>query len=154
MTPPETSETSETTKKILIIDDDAEFADSLAATISRSREFDLHIETDSRKARSTALEFRPDLILLDVLMEKLSGPDLYFLFQRDGDLKKVPTIVLSGVLEPKGKKSGAANGLGILKRVPRLSKPFQLAELLATIDEQLEKAAKKARPRRTKKKAA
>ena len=137
-------------KRILIIDDDAEFAESLALTIRRNREFEIKIETESSNARQTALEFAPDLILLDVMMDKLSGPDLYFLFQRDGALKKLPTIVISGVVDEKGKHSSAV-GLGLLKRVPRLSKPFQLNDLLTTIDLQLEKAAKKARTRAKKK---
>lgn len=134
------------TKRILIIDDDADFAESLALTIGRSRPFEIHVENHSQLARTTALKFQPDLILLDIMMDRLSGPDLYFLFQRDPFLKKVPVVVVSGIVEEDGKDSTAV-GLGFLKRVPRLSKPFALAQLLEAIDTQLEKAAKKRAPR-------
>lgn len=138
------------TKRILIIDDDADFAESLAVTIGRSRPFEVEVENHSQLARTTALKFEPHLILLDIMMDRLSGPDLYFLFQRDQFLKKIPVVVVSGVIDADGKDTSAV-GLGFMKRVPRLSKPFALAQLLEAIDTQLEKAAKKRAPRTRKK---
>ncbi|MEM1295442.1 MAG: response regulator, partial [Verrucomicrobiota bacterium] len=93
------------TKRILIIDDDADFADSLAVTISRSRPFEIEVENHSQLARTTALKFKPDLILLDIMMDRLSGPDLYFLFQRDEFLKKVPVVVVSGLVDENNKEA-------------------------------------------------
>ncbi len=131
--------------RILIIDDDENFAESLALTLCRNRSFETKIETHSSNARNTALQFLPDIILMDVLMETLSGPDLYFLFQRDATLRPIPTIVISATVSV-GPGASSAVGLGLLKKVPQLSKPFQLNQLLATIDEQLTIAAKKRRP--------
>tara|TARA_R110002096_G_scaffold147671_27_gene307891 strand:- start:442 stop:903 length:462 start_codon:yes stop_codon:yes gene_type:complete len=138
------------TKRILIIDDDADFAESLAVTISRSRPFEIEVENHSQLARTTALRFRPDLMILDVMMDRLSGPDLYFLFQRDENLKRIPIVIISGIINQDGEDTSAV-GLGFVKRVPRLSKPFALNHLLEAMDAQLEKASRKRAPRRRKK---
>ena len=128
-------------KRVLIIDDDQDFAESLQMSLVRGSDYEVAFECCSGRARSTAREFQPDLILLDVMLNKISGSDLYFLFQRDATLKDTPVIVLSGLVEQAsagGKE--VAFGLGMLRRLPAMPKPFHLNDLLAAIDREIAKA--------------
>lgn len=132
-------------KKVLIIDDDEEFAESLQASLVRTGKFDVACESCSGRARSTAREFRPDVILLDIMLNKISGSDIYFLFQRDADLKHTPVIVLSALVEEEsagGKE--VVFGLGLLRRLPAIPKPFRLAGLIEAIDREIAKAENQA----------
>jgi DNA-binding response OmpR family regulator len=67
---------SEEKKKILIIDDERAFSVMLQLNLSSWEQYEVIIENDSRNALKTALQFIPDLVLLDVIMPHLEGPDV------------------------------------------------------------------------------
>lgn len=136
-------------KKILIIDDDEDFAESLMMSLQRASDYEVAYECCSGRARSTARDFQPDLILLDVMLNKISGSDLYFLFQRDASLKDTPVIVISALVEEvsNGGKE-VAFGLGLLRRLPAMPKPFQLDQLLEAIDREISKSEAQAQVER------
>ncbi|MFT5470406.1 MAG: DNA-binding response OmpR family regulator [Verrucomicrobiales bacterium] len=137
----QTSPDTKSPRKVLIIDDDEEFAESLTMSLGRGSDFEVAYETCSGRARATAREFQPDLILLDVMLNKISGSDLYFLFQRDADLKNTPVIVLSALIEEEsagGKE--VAYGIGLLRRLPAFPKPFRLSGLIEAVNREIDKA--------------
>jgi len=59
-------------KRILVVEDEAAIADSVAYSLKREG-FDTRIAADGEAALRLTAEFKPDLILLDLMLPNLSG---------------------------------------------------------------------------------
>jgi len=59
--------------KVLIVDDDHDVADSLAAMVRVVLDYDVAVSYDGREAIETAGEYQPDAVILDVNMPVLDG---------------------------------------------------------------------------------
>lgn len=90
--------------KILVIDDDPQFSALVQLNLGQSGEYEVAIENDSTKAMKLAREFKPDLVILDIVMPGLDGGDIERLFRADPDLSDVPIIIMSAIVEniPQG----------------------------------------------------
>jgi CheY-like chemotaxis protein len=71
-------------------------------------------------------DFRPNLIIVDLLMPVMDGMELIDSLRSDGRLAEVPVLVVSGVDVPKRAR---------LPQTLYLRKPFRKAELLASIEQ-------------------
>jgi len=76
---------------------------------------------------------RPDIILLDIMMPKINGLEVLELFKRSPELKKVPVIAFSNLLDKEAEKAALARGAAryIIKS------QFQSKELQAVITDVL-----------------
>lgn len=82
---------------VLIIDDDIDSAEVLAAVVRRLRH-DARVGYDGQEGLRLAKERMPDLALLDVEMPLLDGPGMaYQMLLHDMGLENVPLVLLSGV---------------------------------------------------------
>jgi two-component system, sensor histidine kinase len=59
--------------KILIVDDDRDVADSLAALVRVVLDYDVCVRYNGESAISAAAEYRPDVVILDINMPGLDG---------------------------------------------------------------------------------
>lgn len=100
----------ETKKKILLVEDD----EALAA-VYRSRleleGFETMEVNNGEKALSAAVEFKPDLILLDVMMPKISGFDVLDIIRNTPETANIHVIMLTALSQPKDKEK--AESLGV-----------------------------------------
>ena len=86
-------------KKILIIDDDPDFVDSIRAVLE-ARGYTVDSAPDGTEGFKKAKEIIPNLIILDVMMTKnTEGFEVSREFQKDEDLKSVPIIMITGIRE-------------------------------------------------------
>jgi two-component system, OmpR family, alkaline phosphatase synthesis response regulator PhoP len=86
-------------KKILIIDDDPDFVDSIRAVLE-ARGYKVESAPDGTEGFKKAKEIIPNLIILDVMMTKnTEGFEVSREFQKDEDLKSVPIIMITGIRE-------------------------------------------------------
>lgn len=96
-------------KKILLVEDD-----EALATVYESRlqleGFDTRVVNDGEKALSTALDYRPDLILLDVMMPRVSGFDVLDILRNTPDTAKMRVIMLTALSQPKDKERAQTLG--------------------------------------------
>lgn len=97
-------------KKILLVEDDT----SLAA-VYRSR---LELEGfmvdevhNGEDALSKTVEFKPDLILLDAMMPKISGFDVLDILRNTPETTNIRVIMLTALSQPKDKER--AESLGV-----------------------------------------
>lgn len=97
-------------KKILLVEDDV----ALAA-VYRSRleleGFDIREVNNGEEALSAAVEFKPDLILLDAMMPKISGFDVLDILRNTPDTTNIRVIMLTALSQPKDKERAEALGV-------------------------------------------
>lgn len=100
----------DTKKKILLVEDDI----ALAA-VYRSRleieGFDIREVNNGEQALSAALDFKPDLILLDAMMPKISGFDVLDILRNTPETSAIRIIMLTALSQPKDKER--AESLGV-----------------------------------------
>ncbi|HLJ93558.1 MAG TPA: response regulator [Gemmataceae bacterium] len=89
------SSNGEAKLRILIVEDDADTADSMAILL-RMFTFDVQVATDGAAALRTALEKQPDVILLDIGLPKLDGWQLAEQIRSHVTGKRPLLIALSG----------------------------------------------------------
>jgi DNA-binding response OmpR family regulator len=97
-------------KKILLVEDD----DSLAAvyqTRLEAENFSVRRVPNGEDALANALEFKPDLILLDVMMPKVSGFDVLDILRNTPDTAKIKIIMLTALSQDSDKEK--AQKLGV-----------------------------------------
>ena len=97
-------------KKILLVEDDM----ALSA-VYRSRleieGFDVREANNGEDALSATVEYRPDLILLDVMMPKISGFDVLDILRNTPETANVRIIMLTALSQPKDRER--AESLGV-----------------------------------------
>jgi len=121
------------TKRILVIDDEEPICRMIEKILVSAGGYVVRIETNGTKAISAATSFEPDLILLDIIMPGVEGPEISKLLLRDRRLKKVPVVFITGILtdDDVGKREGT-----MLNR-PCIAKPITKVKLLDCVREQL-----------------
>ena len=99
-----------TKKKILLVEDDVALA-----SVYRSRleleGFEINEVHNGEDALSTAISFKPDLILLDAMMPKISGFDVLDILRNTPETTNIRVIMLTALSQPKDKER--AEQLGV-----------------------------------------
>lgn len=85
----------QTRRRILLIDDDADGVELLALLLQAMNQ-QTRVVTDSALAVQAAVEFDPDVIIIDLEMPKLSGFDLALAFRESPHRGEVGLFALSG----------------------------------------------------------
>lgn len=119
------------TKRILIVDDEAGFTRLLKLTLEGTKRYIVKEENDGSQALTVARQFRPDLMLLDIVMPKMDGGDVARQITADPTLKSVKIIFLTAIVSQKEVHAGGIGG------IPFMAKPVSLAALTKMIDETL-----------------
>jgi len=100
----------DTKKKILLVEDD-----TALAAVYRSRleleGFEIREVNNGEEALSAAIDFKPDLILLDAMMPKISGFDVLDILRNTPDTADVRVIMLTALSQPKDKERAEALGV-------------------------------------------
>ncbi|MFA5260040.1 MAG: response regulator [Candidatus Omnitrophota bacterium] len=86
-------------KKILVVDDEADLCELVQGSLQKTGEYIVETVSDPERVIDKCRDFKPDLILLDIVMPKLKGTDLIKELRRDRDLGRVRIIVTSGLGE-------------------------------------------------------
>ena len=115
--------------KILIVDDEAGFTKLAKLTLS---DYEICEENNSTRALETARKFRPDLILLDVVMPDVDGGDIAAQIHADPLLKKIPIIFLTAIVTEKETEKRQLFG-----GYPFISKPVTPERLVENIEKYL-----------------
>lgn len=96
-------------KKILLVEDDDHLA-SVYLTRLKAETFDVMREADGEKALSTAIKYKPDLMLLDVMMPKLSGFDVLDILRNTPETAKTKIIILTALGQSADKERAKSLG--------------------------------------------
>ena len=97
-------------KKILLVEDDTALAAVYRARLELEG-FDIREVNNGEDALSATIEYRPDLILLDAMMPKISGFDVLDILRNTPETTNVRVIMLTALSQQKDKER--AEGLGV-----------------------------------------
>ena len=119
-------------RRILIVDNDRESTRLVKILLERTGRYLVLEENDATKAHQSARNFRPDVILLDIVMPETDGGEVAAQIQADPELQRTPIIFLTALVT----KAEAKTGLRIQGH-PFLAKPISIPELIKGIEENL-----------------
>ncbi len=89
--------------KILLIDDSRPILKENARVLSEAG-YDVVCSDDGESALKMAKGHKPDLILLDMILPKLSGPEILKRLKKDPATASIPVVVLSSLSEKNRQK--------------------------------------------------
>ena len=119
-------------RRILIVDDDRDSTHLIKILLEKISHYLVLEENDAAKAHESARDFRPDLILLDIMMPQIDRGDIAGQIDADPGLQRTPIIFLTALVT----KAEAKAGLHIQGH-PVLAKPIDIPELINRIEENL-----------------
>jgi DNA-binding response OmpR family regulator len=96
-------------KKILLVEDDATLANVYLSRLELEG-FDVEHVANGELALSKAIDFKPDLIVLDAMMPKINGFDVLDILRNTPETMNVRIIMLTALSQPKDKERAAALG--------------------------------------------
>jgi len=97
-------------KRILLVEDDDNMA-GVYSTRLEAEGFDIKRVPNGEEALAAAIEFHPDLILLDVMMPKVSGFDVLDILRNTPETANLRVIMLTALSQETDKKR--AEDLGV-----------------------------------------
>lgn len=120
-------------RKILIVDDEADLIKILKKCLERTGNYEIRTENQSTNAIASIRDFKPDLILLDMIMPKINGDEIAAYVQADKQLKHIKIVFFTATTDEPGTgiKSNIRAGNVII------NKPVKLDKLIDCFEEQL-----------------
>lgn len=121
-----------TKKKILIIDDEDAFGKMVKINLEMLGDYDVRVETMGGNGLQAAWEFRPDLILLDVIMRDMSGPEVAKWLRADSHFRHTPILFLTAMTEDDIAPAKVGG-----EKFPLIQKPVSIEDLTRSIEANL-----------------
>lgn len=122
-------------KRVLIVDDEPNIVTALEFLLEK-RGYEVKVAVNGEQALAQLDAFRPDLVLLDVMMPKVSGYEVCQRMRSQPQWQGIKIVMLSA----KGREVEVSKGMSLGADL-YVTKPFSSAELVATIDNLLTGAA-------------
>lgn len=86
-------------RKVLVVDDDVELVELLVDVFERDGRFEVKTANNGFDAGMLVREFRPDLVVLDVMLPDINGKEVCVRVRNDDTLESVKIICISGMVE-------------------------------------------------------
>jgi len=115
--------------RILIVDNNSKFARSARLLLDQSGNYIACTVIDPRRALETARSFKPDLVLVDLIMPQEDGPEAAAQLEADWALHGVPIVFFTSLITAEEAKDGRrVYGHRILPKPASNSELFELVE--------------------------
>jgi len=112
--------------RILVVDDEPSLTRQLKRQLEGTERFEVWTESSGRGALAAAGQFRPEVVLLDVMMPDMDGGEVKFRLEQVPELADTVFIYLTALY------NGDHNDKGIF-----LAKPAELERIMECIDRHL-----------------
>lgn len=112
------------TKRILVVDDAADVRQMLRVVLTRNG-YDVLVASNGQAGLASAFDGKPDLILLDIMMQDMDGWEVLKLLKMEEATREIPVVILSARVELKDKIRGLQEGA-----VDYVTKPFVVRDVL------------------------
>ena len=112
-------------KTILVVEDDEDIGSFIVEALLQETPHQALLVTTGSKALETVKTIKPNLFVLDYLLPRMNGIDLYDQLHGTKELEHIPAIMMSANLPASEARK---------RKITCLKKPFELDELLQTIE--------------------
>jgi CheY-like chemotaxis protein len=119
-------------RRILIVDDDPDSTHLVKILLEKTGNYVVLEENDADQAHQSARNFRPDAILLDIMMPKTDGGEVAAQIEADPELRSTPIIFLTALVTEPETKAGLR-----IEGHRSLAKPINIPQLIDQIEESL-----------------
>ena len=120
-------------KRILVVDDEPALTRMIKLNLEQTERYEVRTENLGRKAIEAAREFRPDLILLDVMMPGMLGSEIAAQLEADPELRAIKYVFLTAMVT----KEEAQRSFGAIGGHTFIAKPISADDLCKVIEDQL-----------------
>jgi two-component system alkaline phosphatase synthesis response regulator PhoP len=117
-------------KKILVVDDEEDLTYFLKANLEIEENYEVFIVTRAKDVFKSALKYKPDLIILDIMMPQVDGIEILKKIKQSKNTLDIPVIILSAKIDDATKIKAAK-----LYVECYITKPVQIEELKEKIKE-------------------
>ncbi|HEY7329647.1 MAG TPA: response regulator [Gemmataceae bacterium] len=112
-------------RKVLLVDDDAELVELMNKFLDEDGRFEVRIASNGFDAGLMVKEYRPDIIVLDVMLPDINGKEVCHRIRADATLEDVRILCISGMIE-----EDKVQELRLAGADKFLHKPFDVEELI------------------------
>jgi CheY-like chemotaxis protein len=117
-------------RRVLIVDDDPASTHLVKVLLERAGAYVVLEENDAAKAFETTRNFRPDVILLDIMMPQTDGAEVAAQIDADPELQSTPIIFLTALVTEPETKAGLR-----IEGHRSVAKPINIPELIIQIEQ-------------------
>jgi excisionase family DNA binding protein len=120
-------------RKVLLVDDDEELVELITDVLKSDGRFEVRVAGNGFAAGMVVKEYKPDLVVLDVMLPDINGRDVCQLIRSDPALEDVRIVCISGMVE-----EDKVEELKMAGADDFLQKPFDVEELVERMCAQLD----------------
>ena len=114
--------------RILIVDNSSKFTRSVRLLLEQTGNYVACAVNDPRRALETARSFKPDLVLVDLIMPQADGSEVAAQLEADWALHEVPIVFVTALITPEEARDGRRiNGHRVL---PKPTRGFDLIRVV------------------------
>ena len=117
--------------RILIVDDEPDFSALFKENLEEAGNYEVEVVNEPKEAVAKAKEFRPELIFVDVVMPSMDGGDVVAALKLEPRLARVPTLMLTALVEEdESSATGESErgGLTFVSKTTHLDKILDIIE--------------------------
>jgi len=120
-------------RKVLLVDDDLELVELMTKVLEEDGRFEVRVATTGFDAGMMVKEYRPDIIVLDVMLPDINGKEVCHRVRADSTLEDVRILCISGMIEEDKVQDLKLSGADDF-----LPKPFEIEDLIDRMCSMLE----------------
>lgn len=113
-------------KKILVADDEKHIVQIVQFNLEKKGNYEVIVASDGEMALELIRQEKPDLVISDIMMPKMTGFELFEALRKDEEIKDTPFIILTAKGQDSYFEEGQEKGI-----LHILTKPFSPKALLA-----------------------
>lgn len=115
-------------KRLLYVDDEADIREVASMSLELNSEFEVRTCASGAEALPVAAEWRPELILLDVMMPGMDGPTTFAHLREDPATSGIPVVFITA--RTQGPEIERFEALGARGVIAKPFDPMTLATLV------------------------
>jgi excisionase family DNA binding protein len=120
-------------RKVLLVDDEPEIVEVVNSALLADGRFEVRIASNGFDAGMMVKDYRPDLLILDVMLPDINGKEVCHRVRADPTLEEVRILCISGMIEEDKIQELRLSGADDF-----LHKPFEIEQLIDRMCAQLE----------------
>ena len=120
-------------KKILFVDDEASLLKLLKLNVEAAGPYEVRVESSGVRAVETALDFKPNIIFLDLIMPDIEGSEVADRIRAESALNKIPIIFMTAMVSAEEIRQNN----GRIGNEEFIAKPAKVGEIVARIQDHL-----------------